>query len=279
MEPIPETPDDDTVHHRALRASLPFAIVEKLSLTCGYERSAKFSSRKLLANRYLLGIPAAEISADAFTDICRQLDLPNERQSELVPFLSEANIVFLGCEDNESDIVLKIYLELYDRRRAELLADPNITVPLLTHIGIKWCSGRNDIGQVAKYFWYPKLSPLAVVERMEAIYRGGLSTSRACTRQIVERAFARSSRCIYLEVEEPNTPRRSFDMNIYGANIRIDQVADLLHQAAISYGLSTTEYERLAALISNCRAGHVSGGIDRHGEDFFTIYYETDDAV
>ncbi|MEX0642051.1 MAG: hypothetical protein WD468_05090 [Pirellulales bacterium] len=90
--------------------------------------------------------------------------------------------------------------------------------------------------------------------------------------------MTRSVQFIYLEVEEEGTLRRSFDLNIYAAGLRVAQVADVLEQAALEYGLSAVELERLLALIGGLRLGHIAGGTDRRGDDFLTIYYESDVA-
>jgi hypothetical protein len=265
------------IHDRALRATLPFAIVQEFGLACGYERSAKFSAGKILANRYLLGIPAAELTVEKLTAICRRLAMPEQRLAALLTMFADANLVFLGCEDDEGDVTYKVYAELYERCVEKVHAE-HCTEPLLTHFGVKWRPDQNDDGRVANYLWQPGVTPAVLRQRIEDTYQGVGAPSRAFATAVAERALLRSPNFIYLEVEEPPSPRRSFDLNIYASELRVVDVLDLLQRTASAYAISRSEFERLAATISHLKLGHVSGGIDRAGADFSTIYYEANTA-
>jgi hypothetical protein len=98
----------------AQRAVRLFEVVQNLGVNCGYERSFKMLDRKLLANRFLLGIDTADITHARLLDVCRELQMPD---ACFVPFrdaLADANLVFLGFEDNEPGCVYKVYLEFWD---------------------------------------------------------------------------------------------------------------------------------------------------------------------
>jgi len=87
---------------------------------------------------------------------------------------------------------------------------------------------------------------------------------------------ARSSAApIYLEVGEEGTARRSYDINLYKANLTLAEIEPVLLEAAARYALPQ---ERFAAFYSQLRQrpfGHLSGGFARDGSDFLTVYYET----
>ena len=92
-----------------------------------------------------------------------------------------------------------------------------------------------------------------------------------------ENVFAarRNAAPIYLEVGEEGTARRSYDINLYKANLTLAEIEAVLLEAAARYALPQ---ERFAAFYSQLRQrpfGHLSGGFARDGSDFLTVYYET----
>ena len=57
---------------------LPFEILESLSVRGGYERSFKLKRGRILANRYLLGVNKAELSREAWLNVCEQLGMSTD---------------------------------------------------------------------------------------------------------------------------------------------------------------------------------------------------------
>ena len=79
---------------------------------------------------------------------------------------------------------------------------------------------------------------------------------------------------IYLEAAEENNPRISFDVNLYKAALRLSQLRPMLSRLHSHFSFSSEEFGRLYNLVHNKLLGHVSGGLDRNGDDFLTVYYE-----
>jgi len=77
----------------------------------------------------------------------------------------------------------------------------------------------------------------------------------------------------YLEVEEEGNPRKSFDINAYKAHLHLEELAPVLTDLARRYSIPQQKFQDLMGDISGKIFGHLSGGIDRSGRDFFTIHY------
>ena len=79
---------------------------------------------------------------------------------------------------------------------------------------------------------------------------------------------------IYLEVSEENNPRKSFDLNFYQANIPLQNIQHYLGKIRQHYEINAHSFNYFYQQIGSKNLGHLSGGIDRQGKDFLTIYYE-----
>jgi hypothetical protein len=77
----------------------------------------------------------------------------------------------------------------------------------------------------------------------------------------------------YLEVTEEGNPRRSFDINLYKAGHRVEDVYPFLMKAAQHYAIPSDRFNSLYERIKTERFGHVAGGVDREDRDFMTVYY------
>lgn len=261
-------------------AVLPFRIVESLGVGCGYERSFKLARNSILANRYLLGLDVADVGAARLMDVCGQLNMPAPLMEELSDGLPDANLVFLGFEDSgPGGCIHKVYLEYWDSLKARIrsgTAAPG--EPHLLHKGFKWHVDEPGKHVVTLYHCLPALNTTQIHARIMDIYRDAPDAAGldAVTRVIA--AGARrcpGERFLYVEVSEPGNPRKSFDLNLYPAGLRVGQVAEPIRDAARALDAPTDRLERLMVMIQDKHFGHVSGGVSRQGGEYFTIYYET----
>ncbi|MBJ44692.1 MAG: hypothetical protein CMJ80_15700, partial [Planctomycetaceae bacterium] len=94
-------------------AALPFRILEERGIPCGYERSFKMRSNRLLANRYMLGIDTTEFSREELTKICNQLCMPDVYLEDFRKQLMGSNLMLLGFEHDGDACSYKIYLEYW----------------------------------------------------------------------------------------------------------------------------------------------------------------------
>jgi len=261
----------------ATQAALLFRIVEAMQVPCGYERSFKMLPGRLLANRFLLGINTEHLTREKLLDVCRQIDMPEAYLESFAAQLADANLVFLGFEDNEPGCLYKVYLEFWEKVRRDVQADPDQREPALLHLGFKWRTDDPAQGAVDRYVCYPLLSTEEISKRLADVYQGhedrsSWEVAEALVRFAAGRSADRS--LIYLEVTEEDHPRRSFDINLYKANFRIGEIRSLLWRVCRHYSIPDQRVGRLYREVGNKLFGHLSGGVDREGRDYLTVYYE-----
>ena len=261
----------------AQKAALPFKILERLDVPCGYERSFKMSKGRLLANRYLLGISLKDTTDQVLLEICRELKMPESLFAEFQKNLPEANLVFLGFEDDESDGNYRVYLEYWDKICTEIRSAPQATHPRLMFLGYKWDPSHPNRQGVSSYTCHPMLNTAEINERITSLYsqakeeqslRYALDIIRTAAIRCPDRSF------IYLEVNEGDNLRASFDLNVYKAALHLHDIDKILSGLRQHYSIRQEEFLKLQQLVAPKRLGHVSGGTNRDGEDFLTLYYE-----
>ena len=259
------------------RAALPFNLLEQMRIPCGYERSFKLHPGRVLANRYLLGVDLKDINSDQLQTICQRLSMPDDYVQSLEEHLPDANLVFLGFEDNPPHGTYKVYLEFWERVKSEVRSNPTSLTPKLLHLGFKWGVEDNSQRTTSKYLCYPLLSNEAILQRMSDVYIGHEdSVSQNIAAEIVALAVRRAKEAplIYLEVFEEDSLRRSFDINLYSAMLSLKDIQPALIRLRDHFAIPMSTFDRLYCLTCDKLLGHLSGGIGQNGEEFVTIYYE-----
>jgi tryptophan halogenase len=269
----PQRPQHDISGEKAAQL---LRLVSAWGVPHQYERSLRLTEGGLQSNRFLLTINARDIPGDALSQalaVCDQFQMPSHLRDAAIENFAIAKCVHFGFEGNPDSIVCKLYLER-DVSGADADRARNARQPVLLHLAFKWDLLR-DSAVTTRYLWYPFLTASGVEERLSHVYRDGpaasLDIARALLRLAVERAPA--ERLQYLEVEEPETARRSFDLNVYNAKFQVKEIYSLLQQMRELYGIRPGQFQALYDQIKGMSLGHLAGGVHRNGKDFFNLYY------
>jgi hypothetical protein len=243
-------------------------------LSYGREDSFKLAPGRLLAERFLIGVRAVGVAPQTFVDIAAGIGIPDKLKSMFLEHLPEADVVLYGVEDGDGGLICKAYLEFWQKVRREVLGGSREAA--LLNLGFKWYAADSSRNVVARYTCYPMLDLAGMLRRIRAIY-GARTDPASCgaALHLVQLAARRKAATIYMEVSEEGTARRSYDINLYKANLTLAEIEPVLREAARRYALAE---ERFAAFYSPLRTrtfGHLSGGFARDGSDFLTVYYET----
>jgi tryptophan halogenase len=241
-----------------------------------YERSLRLSEVGLQANRYLLTLNAKDIPGDPVAQtlaICDQFAMPPAMRETAAANFTMAKCVHFGFEGDPASIVCKLYLErgiaAEEARRAR-----TDNRPVLMHLAFKWDLLR-DAAVTTRYLWRPFLTAPEIEARLDQIYRDGAPGSRdvakALLRQAIERAPPENLQ--FLEVEEAENARRSFDLNVYNAKLQVKDIHSLLQQMREHFGVRPGRFQALYDQIKGMSLGHLAGGVHRDGKDFFNLYY------
>ena len=238
------------------------------------EDSFKLVSSRLLADRFLIAVRVASVAPQTFGEMAVELGIPDKLKAMFLKHLPDADTVGYGIEDGEDGVIHKAYLEFWQKVRHEVLAGSR--EPALMYLGFKWYARDSSKNVVARYTCYPMLDLAGMLRRIRAIYGAQVDApSCGAALHLVQLAARRNAAPIYLEVGEEGTARRSYDINLYKANLTLAEIEAVLLEAAARYALPQ---ERFAAFYSQLRQrpfGHLSGGFARDGSDFLTVYYET----
>lgn len=247
----------------------------------GCERSFKIFDGSVLPNRYLIGVDKRTSSGDpdeTILEFSRRLNMPPCLLETLTRRLPEVNFILFGFEENETTCVYKVYLEYYDTFGSKIKSKPSPTDPMLMHLGLKWDLSNSDRTAIAEYIWYPRLSGQTILTRIADIYpTPRYKASLDIVESIFRVAAGKMNRrdILYIEVAEGGNPRRSFDVNLYKANLTLRDLEPILLRLCEHYAIDSDLFE---GIYHHCAAnpfGHLAAGIDRQGRDFLTIYYET----
>jgi len=260
------------------RAEILLGAVRGLRADFGLEQSFKLSRGTLEENRFLVTLAKRTIERpqERILGVCELLGMPGPLRELFAARLPAANYVHVGLEEGVRGPLYKMYLEFWTDWEREIDRRPMRHDPFELHLGFKWDPTDAARRAVSTYTCHPRIAPERIRERIAGLFDPGAhSGSLAVALDIVVRAAAGVGReqLLYLEVREGENPRRSFDLNVYKANLRLGDFGEPLRRLCAYHGVPP---ERLAALYARAkhkRLGHVSGGIDRTGRDFLTIYY------
>jgi hypothetical protein len=248
--------------------------VRSLRVPMGHEKSFRLSRGSIASNRFLISVARTRLGEGAqekVREVCTRLVAPPAVHDLLAGQFASAAFVHFGFEDSGARRLYKLYLE-------SQISPPALDAggPVLMHRAIKWDPAENSHFTQTDYLWRPRL-PLEMIRRSVGGPAGfnGDSPPAQIVKHLLTLAQARLNRgsIQYLEVIEQNSPRHSFDLNLYDAALRICDVHPLLEQGARHFAVDLTAFQQIYNQAATCRFGHLAGGIHRNGEEFLTIYY------
>lgn len=252
--------------------------VRDLGVVHGLERSFKFQKHSLLTHRLLLGFRREALPSDGperLDDICRRSGMPADHLAAFRERLPEAGVVLLGFEQDDAGSTVRAYLEFPPPRdpSGRILAGRE---PFTAHLGFKWDPADANRKATTRYTCHPGLSVEAMAERVDAHYaEREAGDQTAVVRGILEHAAKKGpgDAFLYFEADEAGNPRSSFDLNLYAANLRMNDLTAFLSDICLHYHIPYRDFHRHYEPVQNLIFGHLTGGLDRRGRDFMTVYF------
>jgi hypothetical protein len=263
-------------------ALLPFTVLETLGLKARYERSFKLSPGSLLAQRYLLGVPVSSQSRGLMVEAARRMGMPAAAQTRFERALEGASTALYGCEAGPDGVVLKAYAEYRARLERSLAAARSTGAtpsPVEMFVGFKWRGDAQPALRAAQthYTGHPALGATDVLSAVNARLSGERNAAvRRAVQAVLGQAFgARQARSpLWLDVGEVEAPTRAFDLNLYDAELSVDDVAAALTDLASAFGIAPALWQRLLRAAGPGMLGHVSAGQSRQATPYLTVYFE-----
>ena len=252
------------------------SLVRGLGVGFGFEKSFKMSPEALREDRVILGVRTRLAGAAALLEVCRGIGMPPHYLAQFDSRLPEANTAGFGFEGDGQGGVYKAYLEFWDALWQRVQREPGDRTPALLFLGFKWDARDASRCALARYTCHPLLPVRKVVRRLEALYAGRpQSASLQAAREVLALAASRvhGDSFVYVEAEEEGNPRRSFDLNLYKAGLRVGDLEPVLRVLGERYAIASA-LRTVVEQAGNRPLGHLSGGTGRDGSDFLTVYYE-----
>ncbi|MEO8202768.1 MAG: hypothetical protein ABI630_02815 [Betaproteobacteria bacterium] len=239
----------------------------------GFERSFKIAHGALLEDRFLAGVHKADIAPPELYGLCTQMGMPAAHLASLRVHAEAADIFHFGFEGAPGGGLCKVYLE-FARHAGQRGSEVDASRATLLHLAYKWGVADRSIATIARYERLP-LSGGAIAGQVAAHFAAaGDGEVRAAAEAILALGVERMAHPpMYLEVREEGNPRASFDINLHDAAIALADLAPQLARVTAHFALPPATLERALARAGAARLGHLSGGTNRQGAAFLTLYY------
>jgi tryptophan halogenase len=240
------------------------------------ERSFRLAPGTLHAQRLLLTVQSVHQKADPFEriwHIASRFGVPQSQLGWARSAFDQARHVHFGYESDGRTPMFKLYFER-GLRAHELEAAEGTSQGILQYEALKWRPDASEDHVLSSYRWWPSVGQQELAGRIGALW-GEQTEPARWTAELLNVAFASlpAERLQYLEVTEDRSPRRSFDLNLYDAQMRVRDIESSL--CAIRAGLDVDKrvFEAHYEAVASARLGHVAAGIHRNGQPFFNVYY------
>lgn len=261
-------------------------LVDDLGINYAFERSFKVSGKTLLGNRFLLAIKKTRIEEEKrhskIIGICHRMGMPHDFLDAFEKNLPEADTVDFGFEENERNCVYKVYLDFLSKWKKEVAGTPGEGDPFVMFFGYKWDTRDPGKRALTKYVWYPSVSFERIKENFSEILQGRKHLEPLqVAKDLIDIVSKKTTHgnVYYLDVTEENSPRRSFDINVYKAGLQLKQIYPLLARTVSHYAIPAETFHALYNPFRTKVFGHLSGGISRDGKNFLTVYYGLEEIV
>ena len=269
----------------AARGATLLELVRRLGTRHLHERSVRIREKTLLTNRFLVTVNKHELSGDSHAtilDMCRQLKMPQAFVTDASQNLSTAQFIHFGFEADDEFSLYKLYLEFTRQGERPAAVSQEDSQTKLLHRAYKWDPSRTQRQAVTDYHWHQSLTVDQIAQRLQSVYEESKSGEPiAIARGVLEAAAQKmpSQDIQYLEATEDDSCRRSFDLNVYDAELQIQDLRPLLYRMFRHYQIDLSLFNTFYQPLKTRIFGHLAGGTHRNGREFFNLYYGAEGVV
>lgn len=251
--------------------------LRQLNCPFAFERSIQFQSEQIQAGRMLAGhdltLPSS-LTQSEIVALLQELCFPENQLDALLLQLPLSHHLHLGFEPQSGSALFKVYLESD--------CDPEMA-SAVRYRAWKYVPYFDQCFTSAyaplRFSSPAQLSQLLLTQFSylagQVSIEPGLKRMVQSLTLIAEQCMLRSGaeELELLHVTEDQSDRQSFDLNLYSSNLKVEAVLEQLLFMCSSLGL---DQQRCHLSLQQCMAlplGHLSFGVHRQRQPFFTLYY------
>lgn len=252
-------------------------LIDKLERPYGAEKSIKIFQSVILSDRLLLTIHKNALGIrpeQRLMFILKEIGFPAQFNELISARLDSADIVHFGYENYGEGYFYKCYLEFagYILRAQDLKMQDQ----QLVHYAIKWDPQNTSNTKFSYYHLQPSPGLNELKQHISQAYVG--NTESVAYQVILEiltwdKVTAMQDDIMLLSVTEEGSERLSFDVNLYNADLCFSDISSQLMKVIKYFNVDMEEWARLYKRNSSQVLGHLAGGIDGNGREFFTVYF------
>jgi len=244
------------------------AIVARLEGPHVSERSTKLWPGRLSADRFLVTCQPQVLGRDPrgrFREVALSLGCEAAAVGRLVAGWDRVITVHFGCDGIDPPL-FKLYVE-YE------LGSPAAGVPDDTiFLSAKWRPGGKVNFSLYRHLAFPTNGVEARVALREQYAPDVGALSTAFTDRVLSELITPRGRVDVMLVEDEETPRKSFDINLYRVETPLVRHKGALKVLCEGFGMPEATRQILADG-EGTMLGHVALGRDAAGTEFVTLYY------
>jgi tryptophan halogenase len=252
--------------------------VAGLGVPYGLERSCKLVAGKVFGDRFLMSVHRDALTPDPLRrilDVLAPVGVPDMLTQQLEREFAGTDVVHFGYEAADGGDICKVYFEHVENVRQALRGSPSPERPTLVHRAWKWRLPATDGFSVTDYTWRRNAPGESVTDRIVQLCAplGAAHLSARAVTAVRQLAGVRFDELMLLEVQEEETVRHSFDLNLYPTELTVRGIAPVIDQLGKDFGLPAGQLAAVFDPVADLALGHISGGSGRDGAPFVTIYF------
>ena len=256
-----------------------FSLLRESHLDFIYERSIQFKSSSFSDQRYLAGFDLSTLTPhyeQKLLILLKSLEFPNSHYASLLSRLSAASWMHFGIEQHGGSLFIKVYLEY------PCLSE----LPYLRHYAVKY-SPNTHVAFISEYTHIPVSSRSALTDifGLSSLHLSQIPTIDSSTSAIFSSLNLFFNDHIpnsvlheieLLKVIDIDTPRASFDINLYSLKLTLSSFEQNLFGLAEKLGIERKLIYPIISEYSSSTLGHISYGFHRDSSPFLSVYFASD---
>ena len=230
--------------------------------------SVKIMNRNVNRNRLLLGMRSADITFKKLSKKLLELNFPENKLTEMENQYSQSNDLGFAIENTIDGIDCRVYFEMkytnsrwFEVKNERMKNNDYYTMPLF--VGYKWFQNNTKLF-ISKYDFIQFTDGDGLIKRIKEISN---YVPNCIINALKNKTEEQAREYIVMEVKDVESKRFSYDIrfNINKIYLKDFSAKEIMENFRVNLDVLKD--------FSDVSIGHISGGKDKQGDDFITLYF------